>query len=343
MSKKLNIRGQKVNLYAPGERQGSRAYVVRFSICNKRTEISTGTTDYNKALSYLDRYFAELQKIPIPRSSERITVNRAAELYSASKNLAPPEVARFNRLKSYIGKRYIDEIRPIDIDNIANKMYPHGTAASKNRQVYTPISSLIRFGANNGWCTTIRITRLKEPTPNFRDLSQDQLEELFQATDGELRYLMIFLLNQGPRISDALRIDWSRVDMRGKTYEMYVSKKKKWSLFSLSHDAYSALEEMGPKNKGRVFSWVNRWAVYRDLRKVKLTFRMTPHMLRHTMATLMANAGVDSKGIMESGDWNDVRSVFRYTGKNITRQVAARAHLPKLLNKKKRISLRKAK
>lgn len=102
-------------------------------------------------------------------------------------------------------------IDQIALDTLAAELYPKGTAATRNRQVYTPVSAVLKhagierkFKRPKGW-------KGKKSTSW---LEEEQAFALFEAADRidpEFGLLCRFLLYTGMRLGEALGLELQRV------------------------------------------------------------------------------------------------------------------------------------
>jgi integrase len=103
-----------------------------------------------------------------------------------------------------IRDRAIECIGQLDLDNLADALYPHATAQTRNRQVYTPIAAVLhgagierKFKRPKGWRGKKSKSKL-EPEQAFA------LLHAAEQIDAEFGLLCTTLLYTGRRISDAL-------------------------------------------------------------------------------------------------------------------------------------------
>ena len=134
----------------------------------------------------------------------------------------------------------------------------------------------------------------------------------------------------GARISEALRIDWEKdVSLAQRTVILRRTKNGKPRAVHLPDPALIELAAVAPEKRiGKVFQWQKRHSVYGPLRRACKRAGveyLPPHQQgRHTYATwLRSHAGLDLKGIMEAGGWDNVQSVARYA--HVSPGEAARA------------------
>lgn len=329
-----------LKLIPPGKRKGNRHYIIRGRVYGKLYEYSTDTTD--KALA--ERRLLELnadfiESGPAPEPEKAVTFAAAAQAYTAFRSPSWDEIRRINRLTAELGARSVRDITQADLVAAAVNLYPEHVASSRNRLVITPCSAILHYAADNGWCPYLRIKRFKETEPETKALRQPAAERLIEAADGEPRAFLIFLFRQGLRVTDACRLEWERLDLRKGLMQVKVRKTDRWKWKALHPDARAALAALqGDHRAGRVFTYPNRWAVYRALKPAiaKSGVKFTPHMARHSAGTWLGAQGVSLKTIMDILDHADPKSSMRYQMTELPEQRAAFAAVGNFVGKAKK-------
>jgi integrase len=246
----------------------------------------------------------------------------------------------------------IDDIDQIAIDNAAKALYPAAAPATLNRQVYTPISAILkRAGVERkvmrpkGWRGS-KATSWLEPDQAF-----DLLREAYHI-EPEFGAFCVVLLYTGMRLSDPLR---ARVrDLKLGRSLLYVPDTKNGEPrpVHLPPVAVKALQELPPRagrprkaygeplengaagrsRKSSGVQWLKRDPDEKLFRfhvggrlRDKLTLAMARaglsfprrqrgfHIFCHTYGTWMHNyAGLDTYGLTRTGRWKDADSADRY-------------------------------
>lgn len=175
-----------------------------------------------------------------------------------------------------------------------------------------------RAAARSAGIPYARVTNLKEKKPRTRSVSESDTDRLIQAAESDIgiQTLLIFLFNQGWRITGTLALPWSRVDLENGLVEMYVSKTDEWLWRALHDDVVAALRKLETKSDEFVFPWPDRGAVYERLKPIveATGIVFTPQMARHSFATHLRRLGVDLQSVAEAGGWSNLKSVVRYDG-----------------------------
>lgn len=217
------------------------------------------------------------------------------------------------RLIEHFKDRPIAKIGREDIERAAREIYPTAKPATRRRQAIVPANAIINMAKGNRPQPRIG----EEPRPRW--LTVDEAEALIHNS-GRMAGLVTFLLNTGVRVGQALKLDWSNIDL-GEC-RAWVPKSKqtpeRWVYFGARTRA--ALSRSNHR-KGPVFLTPkgNPYRVpegesggnpiKRGFDKAKaqagLGADVTPHTLRHTWATWAYAVEPDPYRIGEYGGWAD--------------------------------------
>lgn len=214
------------------------------------------------------------------------------------------------------------------IDYAAAAIYPKATPATLNRQVYTPISAVLKRAGEE--------RKIKRPK-GWRGqklthwLTEKQAFAIFRAalkiaapeeTRTKFRIFLITLCYTGMRLGDALRLNRADVNLKGKTAILYTTKNGKPRLVYLPKVVVSELRDLpgGTDGAGRLFSFHaggrlrDMFAQTLDLAGVKLPRRVAFHVFCHTWATWMRqHGGLDTYDLLKTDRWADAESADRYS------------------------------
>lgn len=222
----------------------------------------------------------------------------------------------------------LPEITQISIDNAAAALYPGASPATLNRQVYTPISAVLkRAGIERG---------IKRPK-GWRGrrlttwLSPAQAEAIFAATGQidapaetrlEFRILLRMLCYTGMRLSEPLRLTCSDLDLKAATANLMTTKGGQARLVHLPPVVIAELKLLprGIDREGRLFRF-HAGGYLRDLLAQTLTLagvvlpeRVAFHVFCHTWATWMRiYGGLDTWDLTMTDRWSDEDSANRYS------------------------------
>lgn len=301
-------------LIPPGKRHGNKVYYARISVRGKRAEVSTGTRDKELARRFAEDAERRFYDRHVLGASPQ-TVGQAIDAYIAWRRPRIEDERYLLKLKKWLGNKTLSEIGQADIDEAARLLLPNRSAETWNRQVYTPISAVMKHA---GIPTAIR--RPRQRRPRNKALSRTAAETLIASADHDLAVLLTVMFFSGSRITEAISLTWDRVDLNGQRLCFDLGKTDEDHWRPMHPRVFTALANM-PNKSGRVFPWRTRSWPSRKMTTLAKSLGITfhPHMARHSFATWLADAGTNMRDIMDAGGWSDHKSVLRYTGGNVER------------------------
>jgi integrase len=244
------------------------------------------------------------------------------------------------RLLDRFGGLPLEQINQAVIDQTAKALYPTAAASTLNRQVYTPISAVLKHGATRGLCEYRQIERPTQPKGRVRWITPAEADRLITACAAHLRPLVVFLLYTGARVSEALYLDWRQVDLQRSHVDFTSTKNGEARGVPLHPRVVAALANL-PHREGEVFRRPDGYAYARKDDgggQIKTAFRgaclrakiadFSPHDCRHTWATWHYAANRDLPALMNLGGWKSEKMVLRYTHVNVAHLARSIAALP---------------
>jgi integrase len=163
------------------------------------------------------------------------------------------------------------------------------------------------------------LKKFPERNGRIRFLTRDEEEAIFSALDAIDRHygnLARFLINTGARVGEATSLRWSDID--GKTATFWETKAHTPRSVPLSRAAMDVLEQererraIGPFHAIRYANFRNAWNRARAAAGYSRDLQVVPHILRHTCASRLAQAGVDIKRIQEFLGHKTLAMTLRY-------------------------------
>ena len=225
------------------------------------------------------------------------------------------------RLLNHFGEKPLRMIDQAAIDASAMAIYPAATPATRNRQVYTPVSAILKHAG--------MFHRLKRPkgsggTPRTRWLWPEDAVRLFDAAeevDAEFAVFLHLLCYTGLRLSEALRLEVGNVRLADGF--AFVADTKNGEPRPLHLNAHVVATLAGhPRGMERagetVFRFRKNGRLYNLLKATRRRAGdglewVTFHTFRHTWATWMRRFGnIDTAGLVATGAWKDRKSAARY-------------------------------
>jgi integrase len=225
-------------------------------------------------------------------------------------------------LTDHFGHKTLPEITQQAIDQAALALYPEGTAATRNRQVHTIVSAVLKHAGiekkikrPKGWRGSKRITWLR-PEQAFA------LIRSARAIDEEFGIFLLVLTYTGMRLSDGLGAEVERLELAEAFLYLPDTKNGEPRGVHLPPAAVAALaaHPRGLDRKGeRLFRFRKCGHLYEMLDEALATAgivlppRTGFHVLCHTWATWMRRyGGSDTRGLVGTGRWADEASASRY-------------------------------
>ena len=233
--------------------------------------------------------------------------------------------------------KLLHNIDQIAIDTLANELYPAAPASTRNRQVYTPVSAVLKHVGLDR-----KIRRPKGWRGNKRTfwLKPEQAFALIEAAtkiDPEFGLLCVLLNYTGLRLSEGLGLKCEQVELPREFAYIPDTKTGEPRAVYLPPVLVAALANhpRGMDRRGRLFRFHNGGRL-RDMLDmaceaagVVLPRRTAFHAWRHTYATWMRlYGGLDALGLTRTGAWTDMASVERYSHSEPTAEARRAAELP---------------
>jgi integrase len=303
-----------LKLIPPYQGTKSPNYYIRGSYLGERVFQSTQTAD--RALAQRD--LARIKKdIENGRFTDRKgpTVDDAIAAYLA----AGGERTFMRPLLEHFRSVPLDNLDQARIDAAAEALYPNATAATRNRQVYTPLSAVLkRAGVNlalkrpKGHAGKKRLQWLKDENEAGR------LFEEATKVDRELAILLVLVVYTGMRLGEALALLVRDLDLAASFVYLPHSKNEEPRAIHLPPFVVSAMgsHPRGLDREGRIFRFTKGQRLYQLLKRATVAAGVpwfTFHHGCHTYATWMRrHAGLDERGLVGTGRWKDQKSVARY-------------------------------
>jgi integrase len=276
---------------------------------------STGTADRRLAEAILGKVKAQIIEgrwFEVQEEKTR-TFEELMERYlaeHAAKKSQPRHYRGYAKnLLAFFGGRTLAEISPKLIAEYKNRRYAAGLKpASINRELASLKKAFNLAVREWEWCRANPVCNVSmERENNKRDrwLSQEEETQLLQGCAPWLHDLVMFALHTGMRMGEILALTWQGVDFTRRTVTVLRSKNGERRTIPVNETVLSVLRQ---KSKVRSINTdlVFYSQVYTPLEAghLRRAFRLALkkariddfhfHDLRHTFATRLAQAGVDT-------------------------------------------------
>jgi len=271
----------------------------------KRVALRAGPNERDKA----ERNFHDWLKTPQGESIGDIMMSYLSE---KDKTAAHPGRLHYawDRACDTFGYLRPDQITPDLCRKYEAARYERGVGPATVRKELQTIRAGLKFAKREGGA---KFHFPKQPPPKDRHLSKTEFDRLLGgcATD-HVRLFCLLALHTGARASAILELDWARVDFEKRRihYTLPDEKKprKKRPVSPINETLLRALQKARESEESERCKWVIQYGGQR-VRSVKKAFAaaceraklesVTPHVLRHTCAVWLAEAGTSMPEIAQ--------------------------------------------
>lgn len=313
----------------------SKNWSIRGTYLGIRVDKSCGTDKRPVALRVLKRLEEQIERGEYGEAEAPAGRPAPTFLTAARKYLEAGGTPRYiSSVVGYFGETPLSDIDQDAIDECAKALRPNTVGATKNRCVYTPISSVLKHAG-----IEMKIKRpldAKAQTRSDALSPEDAAAIIAKASffDAEYGLLLRFLLYTGCRLGEALGLKWDDVRLSSGTATIRMTKNGEPRAIKIRADLCSALMKHQRHDDGRVFRFRPGGNLKHKLVRAKLAALGLPcpkrrpkgweppkyrlawanhHTFRHTWATWMRQyGGLDITGLKATGNWKDERSASRY-------------------------------
>jgi integrase len=288
-------------------------WTIRGAYLGTGVDRTSGTTVKADARRVLDKIKTEIERGAFAVKGEPTFADAALSYVKATRQ------RRFILpLEAHFGSRALKGIDGKAIDEAAVAIYPNGSPATRNRQVHTVVSAILRHAG-----VSIDIKRPKggQGAVRLHWLWPEQFEALTasaEALDIELKALVTLLVATGLRIGEALAIKTDDVRLAESFIFVGMTKNGEPRPVHLPPAAVEALGWLKPR-EGRIFRWTKSGLLYVLIKRAFFDAGLDDggqpfHILRHTYGSWMRRyANMDERGLTDTGAWKDAKSARRYT------------------------------
>lgn len=248
------------------------------------------------------------------------------------------ETRYLDPILAHFGDKPLSEIDQEAVEDAAVELYPAATAQTRNRQVFTPVSAILKhagikrpFQRPKGWRGSRRVDWLWP----------EQAIPLIQVAEEkwpEFGILLTVMLYTGLRLTEALSLEVDKVRLTEEFAYVPDTKNGEPRSVYLPPVVVAALARhpRGMDRPGaRVFRYHKSGRLYELLDKaataagVVIPPDVAFHIFRHSWATWMRRfGGLDTSGLVATGAWRDRTSAARYEHVVVNEDARRAAMLP---------------
>ena len=220
-------------------------------------------------------------------------------------------------LLNEIGKMPCNKINQMVLMELQVKLFPNLSPATINRKLFTPIIAVLNYAARSGLCQPPVLQRPKIVTRPVSLPPPGWHQKVITHASPKLAALIVFLMGNGCRISEAINMKLGDVDFEKCCGVVWQGKTQQSRMVFLTKDLVARLKAL-PHLRGadldtRLFGWQQHYSVYKPLRraceKAGVAY-FAPHIFgRHAFASGLLAAGHSLKMIAEAGGWKSHRLV----------------------------------
>lgn len=305
-------------------KRGSIWWIDFTSPSGKRVRESAGTENRQEAEEFHDRMKAEAWRVGKLGERPTYTWDQAALQWlteTAHKRTHGEDKVKLRWLQPYLGGKPLNSISRDLIMQIGNQKAKDASPATANR--YLALIRAILRKASLEWEWVERVPKVRlfpEAKRRVRWLTPEQVRCLLDHLLPHTRELVVFSLATGLRQANAVKLEWSQVDLERRVVWFHGDQMKNGNSHhvSLNDTAYDVLVRQKGKHPERVFTYrgepianANTRAWRQALKAAGIeNFRW--HDLRHCWASWLVQHGTPLYVVQEMGGWKSVQMVQRY-------------------------------
>jgi integrase len=218
----------------------------------------------------------------------------------------------------------VNEVDHEALEGLRKHGLADGWSYSSIDRMMGTVSAVLRYCVATGILDKAPMVPMYRPAQKEpKALSPDELNRLCDELPMHLVLATRFAVNTLLRMRAMLRIEWSRVDLRGKRAWIPGAHQKAGRTFgiALSSESVRILRALrmisGPQSR-YVFTWLGKpiddcnTKAFQDAVKRAGLDPFRWHDLRHTFASWMAQSGASDRVLQQAGGWSSAKMVERY-------------------------------
>lgn len=279
------------------------------TVRGQRYRESTGLTSQPHAEALL----AQRQKEILDRHTwgeERTTTFAEAVILYLDKGGSPrflePLVTKF-------GSYRLADITPLEVATYASKAHPRSGPQGINRQVYTPLISVLRCAFENKIGPACALKRPKLPKRKAVTFARDEyLAQLLPHCNARLKGAILLVTFTGARASEACRVMPHDVDVTRGEVTLQVTKNGKPRVCVLPEIVIEALIPLLDTD-GPIFGYASRFsfnqAIERACHRAGLPYMSSHKLGRHAFAARLLRQDRTLKEVQDAGGWDSFKMV----------------------------------
>lgn len=286
---------------------------------------SLGTTDYQEALTAFEEFKQQIRKA---ERSQAPKLDEIMKVYAEDRESLGKDAERIRNawkaMKPHFGHMLVHHVDKATCRTYTKVRKELGRSASTIHTELGYLRSGVKWAENDGWIERAPYVELPQRSPaRDRWLTKKEADELINAaTAPHLRLFIIIALTTAARTEAILELPWSRVDFTNKRIDLnpvvgIAAVNKGRARVPINNKLMAALTIA---EEGALSDYVVEYAGG-PMKSVKKGFKaaatraglvgVSPHTLRHTAATWMAQQGVPMERIAGYLGHKDSRTTER--------------------------------
>jgi hypothetical protein len=222
-------------------------------------------------------------------------------------------------LRKIIDKAGVKPIEEVDqdfVDQLAREIYPGATAATINRQIFTPICAVLKAVESKAF----RRPPLKRPANSLPDTPieippDEWYAQILEAAPANIAAYILFNRFHGRRTSEGLKIKPAHVEADWHV-TVRDNKGKQHIRFRLADEVVEQLNRYPWRLNQYLFGFSSKSRYYKKLKALCKEFGLKYYRPkdagRHAFATGLLKQGRTLKQVQASGRWKSSKAVERY-------------------------------
>jgi integrase len=213
------------------------------------------------------------------------------------------------------------------VDTFSMTLVQQGNGDATINRKLSALSKMLRFAVSRGWMDKAPVIEKKrEPQNRLRWLDKveerallDKCQHLGKDSFGDL---VVFLLDTGARVSEALKLEWRDIDFNQNLVSFWDTKNghpRSIPMTSRVRTIFQNLNEsLGFQTSGGPFKGMNQayvnhtWSFIRAHMGLSHDKQFVPHALRHTCASRLVQRGVPILTVKEWLGHKSLAVTLRY-------------------------------
>jgi integrase len=300
----------------PPRKDKSPNWSIRGTYLGECVNRTAGTADKKTAQRELKRIEEEIERGRYAKPTGPTFADAALKYLKLGKD------QRFiAKLVEYFKETSLSLIDQDAIDKAADELYPLASPATKNRQVYTPICSILMKSK-----IKLNLDRPEGANGERRLfwMTPDQVGRLVgkaSERDAEFGLFLTFLFYTGVRLSEALDAQLNELNLQEGWLRILDTKNGDPRLVYLPPTLVAELAShpRGLDRQGKLFRFTKNGRLYQWLDAacqasgVIIPEGVAFHAFRHTWAASMRRyAGLDTTGLVATGAWKSRQAAAFY-------------------------------